>query len=85
MFCCAVNLMQPFTASNMINYYAPIVYANTMGLSRNLSLILGGCKPLAYLAASFTPLWTMKKFGSRTLLRFVLWVCIFAFPWFRYY
>jgi len=27
----------------MINYYAPIVYTNAMGLSRNLSLILGGC------------------------------------------
>jgi hypothetical protein len=70
LFCCAGNLMQPFTGSNMINCYAPVVYANTTGLSRNLSLILGGCKPLAYLAASFIPLWTMEKFGSRTLLMF---------------
>jgi sugar porter (SP) family MFS transporter len=68
--CCAVNLMQQFTGSNMINYYAPVVYANTMGLSRNLSLILGGCTSLTYLAASFIPLWTVEKFGRRALLMF---------------
>jgi hypothetical protein len=68
--CCAVNLMQQFTGSNMINYYAPVVYANTMGLSRNLSLILGGCTSLTYLAASFIPLWTVERFGRRALLMF---------------
>jgi hypothetical protein len=52
----------------MINYYSPVVYANTMGLSRNLSLILGGCTSLTYLAASFIPLWTVEKFGRRALL-----------------
>jgi sugar porter (SP) family MFS transporter len=66
--CCAVNLMQQFTGANMINYYAPVVYANTMGLSRNLSLILGGCTVLTYLAASFIPLWTVERFGRRVLL-----------------
>lgn len=66
--CCAVNLMQQFTGANMINYYAPVVYANTMGLSRNLSLILGGCTALTYLAASFIPLWTVERFGRRVLL-----------------
>jgi sugar porter (SP) family MFS transporter len=66
--CCAVNAMQQFTGSNMINYYAPVVYANTMGLSRNLSLILGGCTSLTYLAASFIPLWTVERFGRRALL-----------------
>jgi MFS family permease len=68
--CCAVNAMQQFTGSNMINYYAPVVYANTMGLSRNMSLILGGCTSLTYLAASFIPLWTIDRFGRRNLLMF---------------
>lgn len=68
LLCCAVNLMQQFTGSNMINYYAPVVYATTMGLSRNLSLILGGCTSLTYLAASFIPLWTVERFGRRALL-----------------
>ncbi|RDW77152.1 hypothetical protein BP6252_05205 [Coleophoma cylindrospora] len=68
--CCAVNLMQQFTGSNMINYYAPTVYANAMGLSRILSLILGGCTSLTYLAASFIPLRTVERFGRRNLLIF---------------
>ncbi|KAL7274083.1 hypothetical protein RUND412_003028 [Rhizina undulata] len=64
----AVMLMQQFTGSNMINYYAPVVYQNTMHLSRNLSLILGGCTSLTYFAASLIPLWAMDRFGRRPLL-----------------
>lgn len=68
--CCAVNLMQQFTGSNMINYYAPVVYANTMGLSRTLSLILGDCTSLTYLAANFIPLWMVESVERRALLVF---------------
>ncbi|TVY85638.1 Sugar transporter, partial [Lachnellula willkommii] len=57
-------------SGGFINYYAPVVYANTMNLSRNLSLILGGCTSLTYLAASFIPLWTVEKYGRRALLMF---------------
>ena len=41
-----------------------------MGFSRNLSLIMGGCTSLTYLAASFIPLWTVERFGRRNLLMF---------------
>lgn len=54
----------------MINYYAPVVYANAMKLSRNLSLMLGGCTSLAYLIGSIIPLWSMDRFGRRTSLMF---------------
>jgi sugar porter (SP) family MFS transporter len=66
----AVMLMQQFTGSNMINYYAPVVYQNTMNLSRNTSLILGGCTSLTYLVGSLIPLWAMDRFGRRNLLLF---------------
>lgn len=66
----AVNAMQQFTGSNMINYYAPVVYQQTMKLSRTLSLILGGCTSMTYLVASFIPLWTVDRFGRRSLLMF---------------
>ncbi|KAE9399405.1 general substrate transporter [Gymnopus androsaceus JB14] len=66
--CIAINVMQQFTGSNMINYLAPVVYQNTMGLSRNLSLILGGCTAITYMVASFIPLWTVDRFGRRPLL-----------------
>lgn len=41
-----------------------------MHLSRNLSLILGGCTSLAYLVGSIIPLWSMDKFGRRASLMF---------------
>jgi MFS family permease len=41
-----------------------------MHLSRNNSLILGGCTSLIYLVASFIPLWTVDRFGRRNLLMF---------------
>ncbi|KAJ5808777.1 hypothetical protein N7474_010046 [Penicillium riverlandense] len=65
-----VNVQQQFTGSNMINYYAPVVYANAMHLSRNLSLILGGCTSLTYLVGSIIPLWSMDRFGRRASLMF---------------
>ncbi|KIY62664.1 general substrate transporter [Cylindrobasidium torrendii FP15055 ss-10] len=66
--CIGINVMQQFTGSNMINYLAPIVYQNTMGLTRNLSLILGGATSVTYMLASFIPLWTVDRFGRRPLL-----------------
>lgn len=68
--CLSVNVMQQFTGANMINYYAPVVYQQTMGLTRNLSLILGGCTALVYLGGSLIPLWV-------SLLHSVLVVSIF--------
>ncbi|ESW97908.1 hypothetical protein KL918_003291 [Ogataea parapolymorpha] len=36
---CGIMILQKFTGSNMINYYKPIVYQNTMNLTKNTSLI----------------------------------------------
>ncbi|PSS37449.1 hypothetical protein PHLCEN_2v656 [Hermanssonia centrifuga] len=66
--CITVNIMQQFTGANMINYLAPIVYQDTMGLSRDLSLILGGATACTYMVASLIPLWTIDRFGRRPLL-----------------
>ncbi|KAH7908218.1 general substrate transporter [Hygrophoropsis aurantiaca] len=66
--CAGINIMQQFTGANMINYLAPVVYQGTMGLSRNLSLILGGCTAVTFMFASFIPLWTVDRYGRRMLL-----------------
>lgn len=50
------------------NYYAPTVYESAMKMSRNMSLILGGCTSLAYLVGSFIPLFLVDRFGRRVLL-----------------
>lgn len=64
----AIELGQQFTGSNMINYYAPTIFQENMGVSRNMSLILGGCAQCTYLVGSAIPVFLMDRFGRRTLL-----------------
>lgn len=52
----------------MINYYAPVIFQTSMGLSRNLSLILGGAAQCTYLVGSAIPVLLMDRYGRRTLL-----------------
>ncbi|KAF8575724.1 general substrate transporter [Ramaria rubella] len=67
--CIGINVMQVASLIlHLFSYLAPVVYQNTMGLSRNLSLLLGGFTALTYLAASFIPLWTVDRYGRRVLL-----------------
>ncbi|ANZ73681.1 BA75_01530T0 [Komagataella pastoris] len=63
-----VNIMQQFTGSNMINYYAPTVYQKTMGFDNQMSMILGGCTSITYLVGSVLPVFLVDRFGRRTLL-----------------
>lgn len=58
------------STANMINYYAPTVYENAIGVSREVSLQLGGGTSLTYLAASFICLFTVDRFGRRQLMMF---------------
>ncbi|PSN67065.1 general substrate transporter [Corynespora cassiicola Philippines] len=64
----SIQMGQQFSGSNMINYYAPVIFQNNMGLSRNLSLILGGAAQCTYLVGSAIPVLLMDHFGRRTLL-----------------
>ncbi|ETS74271.1 hypothetical protein PFICI_14137 [Pestalotiopsis fici W106-1] len=66
----SVQLGQQFSGSNMINYYAPTIFQGSMGLSRNLSLILGGCAQITYLVGSAIPVFLMDRYGRRNLLMF---------------
>ncbi|KAE8153679.1 general substrate transporter [Aspergillus avenaceus] len=63
-----IELGQQFTGSNMINYYGPVMFQETMGMSRNLAMILGGCIQCTYLVGSAIPVFLMDRFGRRTLL-----------------
>ncbi|KAF2642215.1 general substrate transporter [Massarina eburnea CBS 473.64] len=64
----SIQLAQQWTGSNMINYYAPVIFQESMLLSRNLSLILGGAAQCTYLVGSAIPVLLMDRFGRRTLL-----------------
>ncbi|KAK7753270.1 hypothetical protein SLS62_004789 [Diatrype stigma] len=64
----SVQLGQQFSGSNMINYYAPVIFQTSMGMSRRLSLILGGAAQCTYLVGSAIPVLLMDRYGRRTLL-----------------
>ncbi|CAN8101721.1 unnamed protein product [Discula destructiva] len=64
----SVQLGQQFSGSNMINYYLPSILQDNMGLSRSLSLILGGCAQVTYLVGSCIPVLLMDRYGRRSLL-----------------
>ncbi|KAF7193694.1 Sugar transporter STL1 [Pseudocercospora fuligena] len=64
----SIQLGQQFTGSNMIKYYAPVIFQSQMQLSRNLSLILGGAAQCTYLVGSAIPVLLMDRFGRRALL-----------------
>ncbi|KAL1875941.1 hypothetical protein VTK73DRAFT_9725 [Phialemonium thermophilum] len=64
----SIQLGQQFTGSNMINYYAPVIFQQNMKVSRQTSLILGGCAQCTYLVGSAIPVFLMDRFGRRSLL-----------------
>ncbi|KAI8311194.1 Sugar transporter STL1 [Colletotrichum sp. SAR11_59] len=64
----SVQLGQQFSGSNMINYYLPVIFTDTMGMNRELALILGGCAQITYLVGSAIPVFLMDRFGRRVLL-----------------
>jgi sugar porter (SP) family MFS transporter len=66
--CAGVQIMQQFSGANMINYLAPVVYQQAIGLSRQLSLILGGATAVTYLVGSIIPIWIIDRYGRRPIL-----------------
>ncbi|KAI9150590.1 substrate transporter [Paramyrothecium foliicola] len=64
----SIQLGQQFTGSNMINYYAPVIFEQNMQVGRSTSLILGGGAQCTYLVGSAIPVLLMDRFGRRTLL-----------------
>ncbi|EMR70383.1 hypothetical protein MGN70_005107 [Eutypa lata] len=64
----SVQLGQQFSGSNMINYYAPVIFQDSMHMSRQLSLILGGAAQCTYLVGSAIPVLLMDRYGRRSLL-----------------
>ncbi|KAH6646989.1 general substrate transporter [Truncatella angustata] len=66
----SVQLGQQFSGSNMINYYLPTIFADSMKLDRQLSLVLGGCAQITFLVGSAIPVFLMDRYGRRNLLMF---------------
>ncbi|PSN59329.1 general substrate transporter [Corynespora cassiicola Philippines] len=66
--CAGIMAFQQLSGINLLTYYISYVLENSVGLDRNLSLLIGGFNGLEYLVAAMIPMWTIEKIGRRKLL-----------------
>jgi sugar porter (SP) family MFS transporter len=62
--------MLQISGINLITYYAPVIFQNTLGMSRNTSLLVSGFNGLEYWLATFIPLPLIDRLGRRPLMLF---------------
>ncbi|KEQ80945.1 general substrate transporter [Aureobasidium pullulans EXF-150] len=68
-----IMFMQQFVGINALIYYSPTLF-ETMGLNSSMQLIMSGVLNIMQLVGCSTSIWTMDRFGRRTLL---LWGSFF--------
>ncbi|KAI1737233.1 hexose carrier protein [Xylaria scruposa] len=64
------QFMQQLSGINLITYYAPVIFEQSVGLSHDLSLLLAGFNGVAYFFSSLVPIWIIEKLGRRKLMIF---------------
>ncbi|KAI0429252.1 hexose carrier protein [Xylaria sp. FL1042] len=64
------QFMQQLSGINLITYYAPVIFQQSVGLSHNLSLLLAGFNGVAYFFSSLVPIWIIDRLGRRKLMLF---------------
>ncbi|GFZ42316.1 hypothetical protein JCM24511_00030 [Saitozyma sp. JCM 24511] len=62
--------MLQLSGINLITYYAPVIFQDTIGMSRNTSLLVTGFNGLAYWLCTFIPLPLIDRLGRRPLMLF---------------
>ncbi|KAF4826486.1 Sugar transporter STL1 [Colletotrichum tropicale] len=64
------QFMQQLSGINLITYYAPVIFQESVGMSHNLSLLLAGFNGIAYFFSSLIPIWVIDRLGRRKLMLF---------------
>jgi len=64
------QVFQQISGINLITYYAATIYQNYIGLSPFISRILAAANGTEYFAASWIAVFTIERFGRRTLMLF---------------
>ncbi|KAM3074453.1 hypothetical protein ACMFMG_002743 [Clarireedia jacksonii] len=64
------QFMQQLSGINLITYYAPVIFEESVGLSHSLSLLISGFNGVAYFFSSLIPLWVIDRLGRRKLMLF---------------
>ncbi|KAL4992052.1 general substrate transporter [Aspergillus falconensis] len=74
-----MQFMNQVGGINLIVYFIPTVLHDNVGLSRNLSMIIGGCVQIMFVLGSFFPTFFVDKVGRRAPMMwgsFTLGVCM---------
>ncbi|KAL5462903.1 hypothetical protein PMIN07_004722 [Paraphaeosphaeria minitans] len=64
------QMFQQISGINIITYYAATIFEQNIGLSPFLSRLLAACNGTEYWMASWIAIFTIEKFGRRTLMIF---------------
>jgi len=64
------QMFQQISGINLITYYIPIILQNQIHLSGLLSRIIAAANGTEYFAASWVAVFTIERFGRRTLMLF---------------
>ncbi|KAH9926349.1 general substrate transporter [Amylocystis lapponica] len=72
-----IQFMQQLTGINIVTYYAPTLFQESLGMTQEMSLFLGCFVQLWYLIASFLTWFTIDRIGRRKLfITFAIGNCI---------
>lgn len=64
------QVFQQISGINLITYYAPTIYQQYIGLGGTTSRIIAACNGTEYFMASWIAVYTIEKFGRRSLMLF---------------
>ncbi|KKY30144.1 putative sugar transporter stl1 [Diaporthe ampelina] len=64
------QFMQQLSGINLITYYAPVIFQQSVGLTHNMSMLLAGFNGVAYFLSSLIPIWIIDRLGRRKLMLF---------------
>jgi sugar porter (SP) family MFS transporter len=62
------QMFQQISGINLITYYAPVIYQNSIGMGSLMSRILAACNGTEYFIASWLPVFIIEKAGRRPLM-----------------
>ncbi|KAM0723784.1 hypothetical protein Q7P37_000774 [Cladosporium fusiforme] len=66
------QFMQQLSGINLITYYAPVIFRQSVGLSPRLSLLLAGFNGVVYFFSALPPIWILDRLGRRKLMLFAV-------------
>ncbi|KAE9972534.1 hypothetical protein BLS_003979 [Venturia inaequalis] len=64
------QFMQQLSGINLITYYAPVIFEQSVGMPHSLALLLAGFNGVAYFISSLIPIWLIDRLGRRKLMIF---------------